>query len=98
MKKNICITGLLTKYSENITEQFAKEMESFYANVLKLVQFDIVDISNTIELCGVLYYKELVGKKLKELSKFNDVVIFCNYYFVQAKELRKIFENRQKNH
>ena len=91
MKKNICITGLLSGYSEHIAELLAKDLDVFFADVLKMVQFDIVDVSNTIELCGVDYYKELISKKLRELSKFDDVIIFCQYYYLQYSTCKKMF-------
>ena len=93
MKKNICITGLLNKYCENISQLLAQELEVFFADVIKFVQFDIVDISSTIDICGINYYKGLVSKKLKELSKYEDVVIFANYYLLQYQECKNVFEN-----
>ena len=92
MKKNICITGLLNKYSENIAEMLAKELEVFFANVIKFVQFDSIDISNTIEICGIEYYRKIVSKKLKELSKYDSVIIFANYYLLQYQETKEVFE------
>ena len=94
MKKNICITGLLNDFSEHIAENLAKDLDVFFANVLKFVQFDIVDISNTIEVCGVDYYKKLISKKLKELSKYDDVIIFCNYYFYNYPECKSILKEK----
>ena len=34
----------------------------------------------------------MISKKLKELSKFDDVVIFCNYYFYNYPECKQIFK------
>ena len=93
MKKNICITGLLDNYSESITLKLAGELGVFFANVFKLIQFDIVDVSSTIEICGLDYYKVLVAKKLKELSKFDDVIVYSNYYYLQYRECRDIVKN-----
>ena len=66
MKNTICVTGLAGKYSEKIAQILADELKSFYANIIKMLEFDIVDIKNTIMVCGINYYKDLVSKKLKE--------------------------------
>ena len=76
MKKNICVTGLLSNYVEDITKELADDFDLFYANVVKMLEFDIIDIHNTISICGLEYYKKLLFKKIKELSTYDNTLIF----------------------
>ncbi len=94
MKNNICVTGLLSKYTENIAKQLSQALETNFANLISMVEFDIVDISNTINVCGLDYYKDIVAKKLKELATFENTTIFANYYLLQYDNCKSIFRNK----
>ncbi len=89
MKNNICITGLLSKYTEEIAIDLAVALDTNYASLVSMVEFDIVDISDTINVCGLDYYKNIVAKKLKELASFTSTTIFANYYMLQYEGCKK---------
>ncbi len=94
MKSTICITGLADNYSERITQLMADELNLFYANIIKMLEFDIVDISKTIKICGMNYYKELIAKKLKEVSTFDNTIAYLNYYVLQYDTCIEIFKKK----
>ena len=93
MKKNICVTGLLSNYVEDITKELADDFDLFYANVVKMLEFDIIDIHNTISICGLEYYKKLLFKKIKELSTYDNTLIFLNNYILQYPECKKYIQD-----
>ncbi len=94
MKNCICITGLAGKFTENITKKLAKELDLYYANVINMLEFDIIDIRNTINICGLDYYKKLVAKKLKELTTYENDIVYLNYYILQYSECRPVIREK----
>ena len=93
MEKNICIIGLLNNYTSKIANDLSKELDCYYANISKLVEFDIVDVSNTIEICGLDYYKQLVVKKIKEVSEYENTIASVEYYMLQYDNAMLYFNN-----
>jgi len=94
MKSTICITGLANNYSERITQLLADKLGLFYANIIKMLEFDIVDISSTIKICGMAYYKDLIAKKLKEVSTFDNTIAYLNYYVLQYDTCVDLFKKK----
>ncbi len=94
MDKNICITGLLNKYSTHIAEILAKSLDVFFADLIKLVEFDIINIKDTIEICGLDYYQNLLYKKLKELSTYDGIIAYVNYYLLNYENFRELFSDK----
>ena len=94
MKNNICITGLLSKYAEEVAKEVSVALDTNFANLMSMVEFDIVDVSNTINVCGLDYYKEIVAKKLKDLATFENTTIFSQYYLLQYETCKSIFKNK----
>ncbi|MBE5735263.1 MAG: hypothetical protein E7361_02330 [Clostridiales bacterium] len=93
MKNSICITGLLSQYTENLTKEVSIALGTNFASLSSMIEFDLVDVSETINVCGIDYYKGIVSKKLKELSSFDNTTIYANYYMLQYDVCRNIVKN-----
>lgn len=91
--KNICITGLLNNYTVDITKKLSDSMEMFFADIIKMVEFDIIDIGSTINILGLDYYKKLLYKKLREVSTFENTITYINYYIMNYDECKDILKD-----
>lgn len=93
MKSNICITGLLNNYSSNVAKKLADDLELFFADIIKMIEFDIIDIGTTINILGMEYYKKLLNKKLKEVSMYENTVTYLNYYVLNYDNCKENLKN-----
>ena len=71
MITNICIVGLLKKYTKSISKRVADTLDMFYADVTELLEYEYINMANAEKIVG----KEYMEKQPKAIEQeINEVV------------------------
>lgn len=85
MKHNICIFGLAAGFTKNVASRVATALEMNFACVEELIEFDIISSEEVKNICGAEYLKKIQQKKVRQVSSFENTLIYINYALLNDK-------------
>ncbi len=91
MITNICIVGLLKKYTKSISKRVADTLDMFYADVTELLEYEYINMANAEKIVGKEYMEKQEVKKIKALSTFENTLFTVDtFYLNNEKNLHHI--------
>ena len=91
MITNICIVGLLKKYTKSISKRVADTLDMFYADVTELLEYEYINMDNAEKIVGKEYMEKQEVKKIKALSTFENTLFTVDtFYLNNEKNLHHI--------
>lgn len=79
MKQNICIIGLSNSYTAKISKYVSDSFEMFFADVMELVKFELMDVEHARVICGDDYVHKVERSKVKMVSTFENTLFTMDY-------------------
>lgn len=94
MKKSICIFGLAGGFSKNVAQRLAGKLQMNFACVEDLIEFDIISSNEVKKLCGADYLKKLERKKVKEVTTYDNTLIYLRFPLLNDEvNMKQLSEN-----
>lgn len=91
MKTNLVIIGWDEKATKNLAKQISTSFDKIYADVEDLLEYYLTDSQTNIkQLCGVEYLDELKSKIMKEISNYDNAVIYLPLYLFVSQDNWKV--------
>lgn len=78
-KTNLCFIGLTKNFTDNICKKLSAQLEMYYANVQKIIEFELIDIESVEEKCGIEYLLKEEIKIINRISCFENTLINIEY-------------------
>jgi len=79
MKQNICIIGLSNSYAAKISKSVSDAFEMFFADVMELIKFELMDVEHARILCGDEYIHKVERNKVKMVATFENTLFTMDY-------------------
>ena len=79
MLTNITVFALNNNYAKTVANHLADELEMFFADVMELLTFDLINIVEATELTGKDYVLRKEQSKIKTVSTYENTIISCDY-------------------
>ena len=79
LKSNICIVGIATNFIKKISKHLADELDMFYADIMDLLQYDLLDIDLATKQTSPEYVSKLLTNKVKNVATYENTVFTINY-------------------
>lgn len=79
-KLNVCVVGLAKDLTDNVCIELANEMGLYYANVEKILEFELFDQENIEKLCGKDYLLKEEKLIIQRLCTYEETLINLNYF------------------
>jgi len=93
-KVNVCVVGLAKDFTDKVCIELSELLELYYANVEKILEFELFDHENIEKVCGKDYLQKEQNSIIKRLCTYEDTLINLNYYNLNNDEiLNNIKEN-----
>ena len=86
MKTNLVFVGLLNDKTRKLAEKFALDMELYFADLDKIVEYNLFNIQEIQENCGVEYFNKLKQQVIKDVSTYENTLIYLPFdMFIEGK-------------
>lgn len=79
-KLNICVVGLAKDLTDKICSELANRLELYYANVEKILEFELFDQENIEKICGKDYLLREEKSIIKRLCTYEETLINLNHF------------------
>lgn len=86
-KLNICVVGLARDFTDKVCADLASGLELYYANVEKILEFELFDQENMEKVCGKDYLLREEKSIIKRLCSYEDTLINLNYFNLNNEEI-----------
>lgn len=74
MKSNICVLSIDKRYCRTISKLLATSLNMYYADINELIVFDLQDVDEAKQLCGLEYIQKIEVSKVKFVSTFENTL------------------------
>lgn len=74
MKSNICVLSIDKRYCRTISKILATSLNMYYADINELVVFDLQNVDEAKQLCGIEYVQKIEVSKVKFVSTFENTL------------------------
>ena len=78
-KANICLIGLSNQFVDQFGLDSSKKLEMYYANVAKIIEFELFDMAKMEDVCGKDYLERKESSILKRICTYEDTVLNVEY-------------------
>ena len=85
-KANICLIGLSNQFVDQFGLDLSKKLEMYYANVAKIIEFELFDMNKMEELCGKDYLERKESSILKRICTYEDTILNVEYTLLNNDE------------
>ena len=86
MKTNLVLVGLLNDKTRKLAEKLALDLELYFADLDKLVEYNLFNIQEIQENCGVEYFNKLKQELIKDVSTYENTLIYMPFdMFIEGK-------------
>ena len=79
MKSNICFVSLNNTFTKSVANSFASYTDMYFADIEELMQFDLIDVANAMDICGIEYIKKIEHGKIKNVCTYDNTCVSVNY-------------------
>ena len=86
-KLNICVVGLTKEFTDSVCVQVSSQLDLYYANVEKILEFELFDHENIEKLCGKEYLQREERSIIKRLCTYEDTLINLNYFNLNHEDI-----------
>lgn len=93
-KLNVCVVGLPKGLTDKVCIELSAMMGLYYANVEKILEFELFDQENIEKLCGKDYLQREEDLIIKRLCSYEETLINLNYFNLNNDQTL----NNVKNH
>ena len=94
MKTNIFLLGLNRKLIQSVAYKLSLCLDMFYADVNDLLQYEVSDIAQVIDLCGISYVEKLESKKVKSVARFDNTIFTMSFPTFNANKEEKSIKEK----
>lgn len=92
-KLNICIVGLAKDLTDEVCSKLSTELELYYANVQKILEFELFDYENIEKICGSEYLAREEKSVVRRLCTYEDTLINLNYFILNDDDVLKFIKD-----
>lgn len=78
-KTNLCILGLSQKFTDDICRQLSVKMDMYYADVSKILEYELSDLSKVEEMCGVEYLQKEERSIINRICSYDNTIVNIEY-------------------
>ena len=89
-KLNICVVGLAKDLTDQVCSKLATDLELYYANVEKILEFELFDYENIERICGKDYLAREERSIIRRLCTYEDTLMNLNYFNLNNEEILNI--------
>lgn len=86
-KLNICVVGLAKDLTDEVCNKLATELELYYANVQKILEFELFDYENIEKICGRDYLAREEKSVVRRVCSYEDTLINLNYFILNDDDI-----------
>lgn len=84
-KQGILVVCMKDREGQEVAKLLADSLCMLYASCKELVDYEVFDTKAVIDKCGMEYFEEKEKKAIKNVSKYENCVIFVDYeYFFKG--------------
>ena len=80
-KQNILVVCLNDKLGQEIAHSLGDYLGILYASCREIVNYEVFDSKAVLEKCGIEYFQKKEKSAIKNVSKFENCVIFVDYEY-----------------
>lgn len=92
-KTNICVIGLSQQFADDVCNELSKRLDMYYANIEKLIEFELIDIDKMQELCGIEYFHKQELSIVKRVCTYENTLINLNFNKLNSDNILEIVSN-----
>lgn len=92
-KTNVCVVGLSKQFTDNLCQELANKLDMFYANINKLFEYELTDLSKVEELCGIEFLIKEEVSIIKRTCTYDNTLICIEYPLLNNNEILKIVKD-----
>lgn len=92
-KTNVCVVGLSKQFTDNLCQELANKLDMFYANINKLFEYELTDLSKVEELCGIEFLIKEEMSIIKRTCTYDNTLICIEYPLLNNNEILKIVKD-----
>ena len=92
-KTNVCVVGLSKQFTDNLCQELANKLDMFYANISKLFEYELTDLSKVEELCGIEFLIKEEVSIIKRTCTYDNTLICIEYPLLNNNEILKIVKD-----
>lgn len=74
MKSNICVIAVDKRYSRTVAKLLSRALSTNYADINRLIEYELMDVDEVVRLCGEEYLRKLEYSKVKNVSSFENTL------------------------
>lgn len=78
-KGNICIIGLSKQFTDYVGRQLSIRMDMFYANIQEILEFELMNIDEVQEVCGLDYLQREEFSIINRVCSYDNTLVFLEY-------------------
>ena len=94
MKSNICVLSVDKRYSRIVGKHLSDCLDMFFADVNALLEFDIINIDEAEQTCGVGYIKKLEESKVKHVVSYDNTLLTLNADMLNSQKIHDYIKNK----
>lgn len=79
MVSNICMVGLLDKYTKDVTQHVADMLEMYYTDVTDVMEYDFSDLVKAESIVGRDYIEKQESGVVKTLSSYDNTIFSIKF-------------------
>lgn len=83
-KANICLIGLSNQLIDQLGLELSKKLDMFYANVQKIIEFELFDMQKMQEICGKEYLERKESGILRRICTYENTVLSVEYPLINS--------------
>ena len=92
-KTNVCVVGLSKQFTDNLCQELANKLDMFYANINKLFEYELTDLSKVEELCGIEFLVKEEVSIIKRTCTYDNTLICIEYPLLNNNDILKIVKD-----
>lgn len=92
-KANICLIGLSNQFVDQFGLELSKKLEMYYANVQKIVEFELFDMHKMEEVCGKDYLEKKETSIIKRICSYENTILNVEYQLLNSDINFEILKN-----
>ena len=92
-KANICLIGLSNQFVDQFGLGLSKKLDMFYANVQKIIEFELLDMHKMEEVCGKDYLEKKETSIIKRICTYENTILNVEYQLLNSDINFEILKN-----
>lgn len=89
-KGNICIIGLSKQFTDYVGRQLSMRMDMFYANIQEILEFELMNINEVEEVCGLDYLQREESSIIGRVCSYDNTLVCMEYSYLNDDNILNI--------